>query len=173
MRSSSLLPPRLRRSRPKNPSLRLRLKSSPHKLKLLLPRLAKRPARSTSPVKNVAVVAEAEVAPVVNIEADAGTTAKDAADTHAVPRPTRMASLRPATAQLREETTVVESVVVDVEVTATTAEVPKAARAATSEEEVTEEAVEVVAPPRVSPDLTPRRTNDEATGTTNRLAAQL
>jgi len=143
-------------------------------LKLLLPRLAKkRPARSTSPVKNAAVVAEAEVAPVVNIEADAGTTVKDAADTHAVPRPTRMASLRPATAQLREETTVVESVVVDVEVTATTAEVPKAARAATSEEEVTEEAVEVVAPPRVSPDLTPRRTNDEATGTTNRLAAQL
>merc|ERR1711957_797039 len=48
----SLLPPRLRRSKPKNPSLRLRLKSSPHKLKLLLPRLAKRPARSTSPGKN-------------------------------------------------------------------------------------------------------------------------
>lgn len=164
----------LRRSRPKSPLLRLRLKSSPLKLKLLLPRVAKKRPRSTSPVKNAAVVAEAEVAPVVNIEADAGTTVKDVADTTAVPRLTRMASLWPATAQLREETTVAESVVVDVEVTTTTAEVAKAApRAATSEEEVTEEAVEVVAPPRASPDLTPRRTNDEATGTTNRLAAQL
>lgn len=143
----------------------LKLKSpSQPKPKLLLKRPLKSPEKSTSPVKNAVVVVAVEEA-VVNIEVDAVTTARDVVDTTTVPpKPMTMVSWLLMTVQPLDNA-VVANVVEDVEAT-TTAEVPKKAMAVTSEEEGTEEAVEVVAnTPR--PDLLPQTTNEEATGTTN------
>jgi hypothetical protein len=133
------------------------------KPKLLLPRPPKSPEKSTSPVKNVAVVVAVEVA-VVNIEVDAVTTVRDVADTPVVPKPTMMVSWLPLTVPPLDNAVVAN--VADVEAT-TTAEVLKEAKVAiTSEEEETEVAVEVVVN-TPKPDLPPQTTNEEATGTTN------
>lgn len=140
--------------------LKLKRSLSLPKPRLSLPRPPKGKEKSTSPVKNVAVAVVAEAA-VVNIEVDAVTTARDVVTV--VPKPTMMASWSLLTVQPLDNAVVAN--VVDAEAT-TTAEVPKEAMAITSEEEETEEAVEVVAN-TPKPDLPPQTTNEEATGTTN------
>lgn len=115
-------------------------------------------------MKNVAVVVAVE-AVAVTTEVDVATMARDAVDTTVVPRLMTTASWSQVTVPPLANAVVVN--VADVEVTTTTVEAPKKeATVVTSEEEVTEEAVEVVAKqPR--PDLPPQTPNEEATGTTN------